>query len=458
MKTPSLFLIFFITLAVCACQNPWMADILDTKIITFDSAGGTPVPSQKLFKGERVQRPADPVRYGYTFRGWYNDIYKIDQLYDFALVPIGDMTLHARWDNDSKGETENPGGTPKESITIENLKNYLESSEQGNSPSEPVKVKLNISSTDDLNTLKDILNDVYKYVELDLSGNITSIDIGAFEKCTRLTSITIPDSVTSIGNTAFMNCTSLTSVTIPNKVNSIGNAVFSGCDKLTAINVDAGNSAYSSQDEVLYNKNKTVLHTYPGGKKDAEFVIPSSVTSIGVSAFSYCTNLTNITIPDGVTGIEGGAFEGCTNLTNVNIPKEVTKIERYTFSHCDNLTSITIPDKVTSIEEYAFANCGNLTNVIIPDNVTGIKDGAFRFCANLASITIGKNVTSIGSNAFSGCTSLTSVTFNGKIAQNGFDKNAFEGLGDLHDKYFSQNNGGIGTYVKTTATMWTKQQ
>jgi len=130
------------------------------------------------------------------------------------------------------------------------------------------------------------------------------------------TTFTIPASVTSIGDSAFSNCTSLTSVTIPASVTSIGDHPFSLCSALTAINVDAANTAYNSDSGVLYNKAKTSLLTYPGGKKGTTFTIPNGVTSIGNLAF-YNKNLTSVTIPASVTSIVNQAFFGCDKLTSV---------------------------------------------------------------------------------------------------------------------------------------------
>ncbi|WP_461248840.1 InlB B-repeat-containing protein, partial [Treponema sp. R6D11] len=73
LKKPSLFLMFFIALVICACENPWMSEIIDSKTVTFNSNGGTPVPSQTLFKGDHVRRPMDPTKNGFNFAGWYTD-------------------------------------------------------------------------------------------------------------------------------------------------------------------------------------------------------------------------------------------------------------------------------------------------------------------------------------------------------------------------------------------------
>lgn len=131
---------------------------------------------------------------------------------------------------------------------------------------------------------------------------ITSIDSSAFQGCTSLTSVNIPNSVTSISAGAFVDCSSLISINIPDSVTSIGMSAFSGCSSLTSIN------------------------------------IPNSVTSIGSSAFSGCTSLTSIEIPSSVTSIGESAFLGCTSLISIEIPNSVTSIGINAFNGCTNLT------------------------------------------------------------------------------------------------------------------------
>ena len=305
---------------------------------------------------------------------------------------------------------------------------------------------------------------------------VTSIGNYAFFLCSSLTSITIPDSVTSIGDSAFYRCSSLTSITIPSSVTSIGSYAFDGCSKLNQINVDTANTAYSSMNGVLFDKDKTELIRYPEGKADASYSIPDSVTSIGSYAFdgcsklnqinvdtantayssmngvlfnkvktelirypegktdtSYaipnsvtsidydafygCSSLTSITIPNGVTIIGGSAFEDCSSLTSITIPNSVTSIYISTFSGCSSLASITIPNSVTSIDYAAFSGCSSLTSITISDSVTSIGDDAFEDCSSLTSITIPDSVTSIGDCAFNGCSSLKDVYYSGTQEQ-----------------------------------------
>ena len=163
-----------------------------------------------------------------------------------------------------------------------------------------------------------------------IPDGVTSIGHFAFTFCTSLTSITIPDSVTSIGGAAFWNCSSLTSITIGDSVTSIGSGAFGGCSSLTTIEVGTGNVNYTEANGVLFNTEKTVLHTYPAGKAETNYNIPDSVTSIWKRAFMYCDSLTSVTIPDSVTSIGNWAFSDCTSLTAVTFlgdaPEEVGRV------------------------------------------------------------------------------------------------------------------------------------
>ncbi|MBQ6681397.1 MAG: leucine-rich repeat domain-containing protein [Prevotella sp.] len=150
----------------------------------------------------------------------------------------------------------------------------------------------------------------------------------AFENCSGLTSVTIPNSVTSIGSSAFSDCSSLTSVTIPNSVTSIGSMAFYGCSSLTSV------------------------------------TIPNSVTTIGDYAFADCSSLTSFTFPNSVTSIGDYAFYYCSNLKSIVIPEGVTTIGKCSISWCDRLTSVTIPNSLTMISSGAFSYCWKMNEII----------------------------------------------------------------------------------------------
>ena len=146
-------------------------------------------------------------------------------------------------------------------------------------------------------------------------NSVRFVHNNAFEDCTNLTSITIPNSVTGISSNAFSGC-SIKSITIPNSVTNIYSSTFDGCISLTAINVATGNRYYVSVNGVLYNKDKTTIIRYPEGKKDKSYSILDSVTSIESDAFGGCTSLTSIVIPKSVTSISFWALLGYDNDYN----------------------------------------------------------------------------------------------------------------------------------------------
>ncbi len=255
---------------------------------------------------------------------------------------------------------------------------------------------------------------------INIPDGVTDIGEKTFYYCKSLTSITIPDSVTSIGKRAFAACYSLTSITIGYGVTSIDDSAFSVCSSLTSITVDSNNSYYASSDGVLFNKDKTELVRYPEGKSGSSYTIPNSVTSIGNSSFYNCTGLTSITIPNSVINIDEYAFEGCTGLTSITIPNSVTSIGYNAFSGCSDLASVTIPDSVTNLGDDAFSSCFDLTRVTLGNSVIEIGSSTFYACESLTIVIIPESVTKIGNMAFYECDMLTDVYYGG--SENGWNK------------------------------------
>jgi len=172
-----------------------------------------------------------------------------------------------------------------------------------------------------------------------IPSSVESIGPMAFSGCTYLTSITIPSNVKSIGNNAFTDCVGLSSISIPNGVNRllfgsfsgcrglksltipesvsfIADDAFAGCSGLNAITVSDENQYYDSREGcnaiISMETNELIL-----GCNNT--IIPSSVSSIGGSAFYGRTGLSSIVIPKGVTSIGSEAFCGCTSLASVTI-------------------------------------------------------------------------------------------------------------------------------------------
>lgn len=300
---------------------------------------------------------------------------------------------------------------------------------------------------------------------------VTYIRHNAFENCTALTEVVIPDSVTDIGQKAFLNCTALKAVTIGDGVPYVLESLFWGCTNLqkisigagvteifggssedyyssrtldmwlfyenpalTHIEVDKNNAVYASQDGVLFNKKKTTLICYPESKKGA-YTIPDGVTLIIYSAFSGCNEVTALTIPDSLL------FEGYDVLmsdVHCNTQNDLSVIDRpgiLSFTVSENhpqyttvdgvlfdrdkeeillfprarTDAYTIPDHVTCIGISAFSGC-DVTEVNFHQEVKTIRKNAFHNCDALTEVVIPDGLTSIGASSFYGCAKLTTVT------------------------------------------------
>ena len=171
--------------------------------------------------------------------------------------------------------------------------------------------------------------------EIVIPSSVTSIGDWAFSFCRSLSEIVIPSSVTSIGDRAFCGCSSLKYISIPKSVICLnGNPFAKWNGKLECLSPD-----FVFEDDILFNKDKSRIISFRN-QNIKSYVIPSSVTSIGDHAFSFCRSLSEIVIPSSVTSIGKGAFSCCDSLSEIVIPSSVTCIGDSAFYRCkfpDNL-------------------------------------------------------------------------------------------------------------------------
>lgn len=217
---------------------------------------------------------------------------------------------------------------------------------------------------------------------------VTGIDSHAFDD-SDVTSISLPNTITSIGNDAFTCCTYLTTINIPSSVTNIGSGAFYG----TGI-----------KDPIIANNQ----FVYMPPSFQGSYEIPKNVTKILGSAFSGCTELTDIIIHNSVTEIGSSAFSGCTQLKYIFVPKGVTSIGASTFSGCTALEEVSLPNTITVIGKRAFANSG-LKKMIIPPLVTYIDDYTFYGCRSLQSLTFPAGCYNCRLWAFDGTSNLSEI-------------------------------------------------
>ena len=242
----------------------------------------------------------------------------------------------------------------------------------------------------------------YKFTALKgirIPSSVTEIGEGAFCRCISLVDIDLPPELKKLNSYTFYECTSLPTINIPVAVENIGDYVFTYCNSLTQINVDSKSQYFTSESGVLYNKDKTILISYPAQRIGATYVIPASVQEILPTAFCRADNLITITVPASVAMIGAHAFNYCANLSSISI---------------DDANDVYISfDGVVYDKEQTYMVCypsgkpGD--SYIVPEGIVSLWNGAMAGNEYLKSVTLPSTLASIGSYAFDECHQLKDV-------------------------------------------------
>jgi hypothetical protein len=152
---------------------------------------------------------------------------------------------------------------------------------------------------------------------------------------------------------------------------------FLACPSVTAITVAAGNPAFSTVGDVLFNKNQTALYLYPAGSSGTSYAIPNSVTNIVEDAFMDAYELSSITLGTNVQSIGDSAFQECYSLTSITLPNSVTSLGYSSFFYCFNLANIVIGSGLNNIGFQAFSYCFSLGGVYFAGNAPVMNSDVF---------------------------------------------------------------------------------
>ncbi len=353
----------------------------------------------------------------------------------------------------------------------------------GTRVSENLKFTSNGDGTCSVSGIGSCLDSLLVIPEYSPSGErVTSIRKFAFDNCTTINEVVIPDSVAEIGESAFEGCSELVSVTLGDGVRNIGSRAFLECSALfeitfgnnvSLIDYDAFGLCtalckvhipdIASWCKIRFSYlSANPLHAngdlFIDGEEVRDLVIPKNVFNINEYAFYGSDLISSVYIPDTVTRIGAGAFAKCRSIISISVPflgenRSKSEFERFgyifdidgahtanqcvptslktvelrneviiqtsAFYDCIGIESIILPPTLKTIEFSAFEGCFSLREIDIPQGVTTIGNSAFRNCENLTSITIPGSVSVISPLLFTECYSLTEVIFNEGVREIG---------------------------------------
>lgn len=278
-------------------------------------------------------------------------------------------------------------------------------------------------------TLKDIATGAFAgtgLVSVATGNGVANIDSKAFADNAKLTKLSLGDNVKSIGEGAFEGCEALTAVVLPASLRSFSADAFAGCKALAKISVAKENDNYKSVGSAIYTADGKTL-VLAGNAKTQSLIINKGTQIIAADAFAVAVNVADITFPASLLTVKAnaldvtawykaasGAVYAGSLLYRVKGDMADLAVAEGTVAIADNavnnptVKTVILPETLTYIGNAAFAET-SIKEIVIPAKVTFIGSGAFENAVSLKKVTLSNALETIGSSAFKGCVALTSL-------------------------------------------------
>ncbi|MBO7558178.1 MAG: leucine-rich repeat domain-containing protein [Bacteroidaceae bacterium] len=258
---------------------------------------------------------------------------------------------------------------------------------------------------------------------------VTAIGDNAFNYCTNLTSVSLPNTIKTIGKHAFEECKKLKTINIPQSIELMDINAFFKCEGLEVLKADNIESWCRMKINQDANPLVYAKHLYFGDDEVKELIIPKTVTAVCDRAFHGYKGLTSVFFENTITSIGDYAFFDCTELKQVRMSNSITAIGTCAFYQCTALSSLILSENLTDIKSRSFYKCESLSSVIIPNSVESIGDYAFSGCKSIKTIYIGNGAEKIGTWTFANCGNLTDIYCFAEISPK-YNKSLYKAITD----------------------------
>lgn len=332
--------------------------------------------------GKEISLRTDPNKPDWEFSGWVEK----DEIP--SVMPNQDLIIHGyfskRWHHNGLTYLIKP--TKTETMVLADAAYYKEMSQP------------NIHIPELINYKDSIFKDSI-YVDTTYVFRVTAIEAHAFENCTDMQEIELPNNLKQIGNGAFMG-SGLTSISLPETITSVADSLFLNCEELSTATLP--NSIKSIGKAAFYGCSSLIMDN-----------LPALLNTI--SDFAFCkSGITDMNVPESITSMGTRVFEGCSQLDSVYFAPNfaLATLPDYTFFSCRRLKGFKLSPLTKTIGTGSFQGCNSIKQLVLEEGIKEISPNAFYECVGMESVMLPKSIERFGNNAFGECNNITQITIN----------------------------------------------